>query len=284
MHRLLQKFAVSERRACALVGLARSAWRYCPLVIGNDEHSFRAEVIRLACQYGRYGYRTVAALMRNAGWQQASAQRVKRIWREEGLKVPAKQPARARLWLNNGNCVRLKPEHINHVWSYDFVSVRDAQGRPMRLLTLIDEFSRRCLGVACARRMGADQVIEHLAQVMVVHGLPNYIRSDNGPEFVAQRLRDWLKHLKVNTAYIAPGSPWENGYCESFNGTLRDELLNGESFYSIKEAQVIVDQWVTHYNTVRPHSSLGYQPPAPQAWLASQACAQNHPAQHVWMH
>jgi putative transposase len=138
--------------------------------------------------------------MRNAGWQQATTERVKRIWREEGLKVPAKQPARARLWLNDGSCVRLKPERTNHVCSYDFVSVRDARGKPMRLLTLIDEFSRRCLGVVCARRLGADQVIEHLANAMIAHGLPGYIRSDNGPQFVAQRLRDWLKHLKVDTA------------------------------------------------------------------------------------
>jgi transposase InsO family protein len=213
----------------------------------------------------------IAALMRNAGWMQATPDRVQRIWSEEGLKVPEKQPKRGRLWLNDGSCIRLRPERRNHVWSYDFVTVRDAAGRAIRMLTLIDEYTRECLAIHCARSIGADQVIEVLADVMLERGTPEHIRSDNGPEFIATELRQWLDDLEVKPLYIEPGSPWENGYCESFNGTLRDELLNGELFYGLKELQVIVGQWVRHYNTERPHSSLGYRPPAPQAWLRSQA-------------
>ena len=163
--------------------------------------------------------------MRNAGWQQATEDRSRRIWKEEGLKVRDKQPPRGRLWLNDGSCLRLRPESRNHVWSCDFVLVRDFHGRKIRMLTLIDEFSRRCLTVHCARHIVADEVIEQLAHAMIVHGIPEHIRSDNGPEFVAIRLRKWLASIGVKTAYFEPGSPWENGYCESFNGTLRNELL-----------------------------------------------------------
>jgi putative transposase len=260
---LMERFRTSERKACAMVGLSRTTWRYQPQE-REDDAPLRAEIIRLACMYGRYGYRMIAGLMRNAGWLMATPERVRRIWREEGLKVPDQQKPRGRLWLNDGSCLRLRPEHRNHVWSYDFVLVRDAYGRKIRMLTMIDEFSRQCLVVHCARHIGADEVIEQLANAMVVHGIPEYVRSDNGPEFVANRLRAWLAHVGVKTAYIDPGSPWENGYCESFNGTLRDNLLNGEIFFGVREAQALVNQWVEHYNTVRPHSSLGYKPPAPE--------------------
>ena len=246
-----------------MVGLSRATWRYQPL-IRNDEAPFRAEVIRLACMYGRYGYRMIAALMRNGGWQQASTERVRRIWREEGLKVPTDHQPRGRLWFNDNSCMRLRATHRNHVWSYDFVLIRDAYGRKIRMLTMIDEYSRTCLAVHCARHIGANEVIEQLATAMITHGIPEYIRSDNGPEFVAHRLRAWLNNIGVKTAYIEPGSPWENGYCESCNGTLRDNLLNGEIFYGVKEAQILVDRWVKHYNTERPHSAIGYKPPAPE--------------------
>jgi len=260
---LMERFKASERCACALVGLSRTARRYQPMV-RDDETPFRSEVIRLACIYGRYGHRMIAGLMRNAGWHQATPDRVRRIWREAGLKVPRQQKPRGRLWLNDGSCLRLRPEHRNHVWSYDFVLIRDAYGRKIRMLTMIDEFSRSCLAVHCARHIGANEVIEQLSSAMVVHGIPEHIRSDNGPEFVANRLREWLAEIGVKTAYITPGSPWEKGYCESLNGTLRDNLLNGEIFYGVKEAQALVDQWVAHYNTERPHSALGYKPPAPE--------------------
>ena len=187
-----------------------------------------------------------------------------RIWRREGLKVPRKQKPRGRLWLNDGSCIRLRPKRRNHVWSYDFVEAQTHDGRKLRLLTLIDEFTRECLAIKVARRINSFGVIEALADAMIVRGVPEYIRSDNGPEMTARVVRNWLAQVGAKTLYIEPGSPWENGYNESFNGKLRDELLNGEIFYSLKEAQVVIEQWRNHYNTVRPHSSLGYRPPAPQ--------------------
>jgi len=216
----------------------------------------------LASEYGRYGYRRVTALL-NAGAIEVGKDRVQRIWRREGLKVPKKQPKRGRLWLNDGSCIRLRPLYPNHVWSFDFVEARTNDGRRLRLMTLIDEFSRRCLAIRIARRINAIGVIETLADVMLFEGIPAYIRSDNGPEMIAKVLRQWLTGLGTKSLYIEPGSPWENGYCESFNGKLRDELLNGEIFYSLKEAQVVIEKWRVHYNTRRPHSALGYKPPAP---------------------
>jgi putative transposase len=189
--------------------------------------------------------------------------RVQRIWRREGLKVPQKQPKRSRLWLNDGSCIRLRPEHPNHVWSFDFVETQTHDGRRIRLMTLIDEFTRKCLAIRVARRINAIGVIETLADAMLFEGVPTFIRSDNGPEMVAKVLRQWLSGLGTKSLYIEPGSPWENGYCESFNGKLRDECLNGEIFYSLREAKVIIEQWRIHYNTRRPHSALGYRPPAP---------------------
>jgi len=189
--------------------------------------------------------------------------RVQRIWRREGLKVPKKQPRRSRLWLNDGSCIRLRPEYPNHVWSFDFVEAQTHGGRRLRLLTLIDEYRRKCLAIRVARRINAIGVIETLADAMLLEGIPVHIRSDNGPEMVAKVLRQWLRGLGTKSLYIEPGSPWENGYCESFNGKLRDELLNGEIFHSLREAQVVIEQWRVHYNTRRPHSALGYRPPAP---------------------
>ncbi|MBU3632014.1 IS3 family transposase [Polynucleobacter sp. AP-Feld-500C-C5] len=260
---LMDQHSISERTACSLVGLSRAAYRYMPLP-RDDEEPLRAEVIRMASTYGRYGYRLIASMMRNAGWGQATTAKVARIWRQEGLKIPQKQPPRGRLWLSDGSCMRLRATAPNHVWSYDFVFIRDAYGGKIRMLTMIDEYTRRCLTIFCARRIGSIQVIEQLANAMMIHGIPQYIRSDNGPEFIAKELRSWLSGIGVKTAYITPGSPWENGFCESFNGTFRDNLLDGEIFYSLKEAQIIVGEWVKHYNHVRPHSALGYRPPAPQ--------------------
>ena len=253
---------ISERRACAALGQHRSTQRKSAR--GRDnEAALTADIIELAKTYGRYGYRRVTALLRHAGWA-VNAKRVQRIWRREGLKVPHKQPKRGRLWLNDGSCVRLRAERPNHVWSYDFVEAQTHDGRKVRLMTLIDEFTRECLAIRVARRINSLCVLETMADVMLVRGIPEHIRSDNGPEMTAKIVRQWLASVGVQTLYIAPGSPWENGYCESFNGKLRDELLNGEIFYSLKEAQVVIEQWRKHYNTIRPHSSLGYRPPAPQ--------------------
>ncbi len=181
------------------------------------------------------------------------------------------------MWLGDGSCVRLRPERANHVWSYDFVQAMTHDGRALRILVVIDEYTRECLALRVERHLGSLQVIETLADVMLVRGIPEHIRSDNGPEFIAKELRKWLGKLGTKTLYIEPGSPWENGYCESFNGKLRDEFLNGEIFYSLKEAQILTERWRVEYNTRRPHSALGYRPPTPEAILReSQNIEQKH--------
>ena len=252
----------SERRICRALGIQRSSIRYIPEP-RSDEGRLRADIVRLAAQYGRYGYRRVTALLWQEGWK-ISPSRVERIWKQEGLKVPQKQPKRGRLWLHDGSCVRLRATHKNHVWSWDFVMDRTDDGRVIKILTLIDEYTKEALAVYPARRIRANDVIDIFADVMVERGVPEYIRSDNGPEMIAKVLRNWLARVGTKTAYIMPGSPWENGYCESFNGKLRNELLDGEIFYTLREAQVIIEQWRWHYNRIRPHSALGYRPPAPE--------------------
>jgi transposase InsO family protein len=193
--------------------------------------------------------------------------RVERIWRKEGLKVPQKQPKRKRLWLNDGSCIRLRSEYKDHVWSYDFVMARTTDGRTFRMLNIIDEYSRECLAILVKRRITSQDVIDRLFELFIFMGIPEHIRSDNGSEFTAKEVRKWLARLGVKTLYIEPGSPWENGYIESFNGKLRDELLNREIFTTLTEAKVLIEQWRKEYNHIRPHSSLGYQPPAPVAKL-----------------
>ena len=235
------------------------------MMVRVDEEALTQAIIALASEYGRYGYRRITWLLRDAGWA-VGTDRVQRIWRREGLKVPNKQRPRSRLWLNDGSCIRLRPERRNHVWSYDFVEAQTHDGRKVRLMPLIDEFTRECLAIRVARRINSLGVLETMADVMLVRGVPEHIRSDNGPEMTAKIVRHWLAQVGAKTLYIEPGSPWENGYCESFNGKLRDELLNGEIFYSLKEAKAVIGQWRSHYNAVRPHSSLGYRPPAPQAF------------------
>src|SRR5271169_3219963 len=259
-----EQHRLSERGACRLLGQWRGTQRYI-VTQREDEDALTRAIIQLASEYGRYGYRRITALLREAGWE-VGKDRVQRIWRREGLKVPQKQRPRGRLWLNDGSCVRLRPEHENHVCSYDFVSAWTHDGRTLRLLVLLDEYTRECLAIRVARRLGSNEVIEALAEVMLWRGIPENIRSDNGPEFVAKELRKWLANVGTGTLYIEPGSPWENGYCESFNGKLRDECLNGEIFYSLREAQIVIEKWRVEYNTRRPHSALGYRPPAPAAF------------------
>ncbi len=257
------KFSVSERFACRVLGQHRSTQRKTPK--GRpDEEALTTDIIRLASRYGRYGYRRITAMLRSEGWT-VNAKRVERIWRREGLKVPQKQPKRCRLWLNDGSCIRLRPEHPNHVWSYDFVEGRTHNGRKFRLLNIIDEFTRECLAIRIDRKLNSTDVIDALSDLFILRGVPGHVRSDNGPEFIAKGVREWIAAVGAKTAFIEPGSPWENGYCESFNSKLRDELLNSEIFYSLAEAKVIIEAWRRYYNTKRPHSSLGYKPPAPEA-------------------
>ena len=259
---------MSERRVCRVLEQPRSTQRQQPIRY-DGEAALREQIVRLACQYGRYGYRRITALLRNDGWR-VNHKCVERIWRQEGLKVPRKQPKRKRLWLNDGSCIRRRPEYPNHVWSYDFVADRTRNGKPLRMLTLIDEYTRESLAIKVDRALKAYDVIEQLAELFIERGTPDYIRSDNGAEFTADVVRGWLGRLGVKTLFIEPGSPWENGYIESFNGKLRDELLNGEIFDTVIEARIIIERWRKEYNTIRPHSSLGYLPPAPETILPFQ--------------
>lgn len=253
---------MSQRRACRVLNQPRSTQRRVRHVPA-DEPPLVKRIIQLASDYGRYGYRRVTALLRGEGWL-VNHKRVQRLWRREGLKVPQKQPKRRRLWLADGSCVRLRPTHKNHVWSYDFVADRTSDGRAFRMLTLIDEHSRECLAIDVARRLTSEDVLERLSDLFVRRGVPVYLRSDNGSEFTATKVRDWLARVGVTTLFIEPGSPWENGYVESFNGKLRDELLAREQFDTLLEAKVLIERWRRDYNTRRPHSSLGYRPPAPE--------------------
>lgn len=262
MKHVQSMLGASERRACRVLKQPRSTQRR-QLVVRNDESPLTRAVIDLATEYGRYGYRRVGALLRLQGWQ-VNHKRIERIWRREGLKVPQKQPKRARLWLNDGSCIRLRATHPNHVWSYDFVMDRTHEGKAYRMLTLIDEYTHECLAIEVKRKLNSIDVLDCLGRLFMSRAVPEHIRSDNGAEFTAIIVREWLSAAKVKTLFIEPGSPWENGYNESFNGKLRDELLNGEIFYTLHEAQIMIENWRIHYNTIRPHSSLNYRPPAPQ--------------------
>ena len=259
---------VSERKACRVLGQARSTQRINEKKRA-DEEALTNEIIKLTKDYGRYGYRRITALLKNKGWK-VNHKRVERIWRTEGLKVPQKQPKRKRLWLNDGSCIRLKPEYKNHVWSYDFVFERTSDGKAMRMLNIIDEYTRECLAIHVERQIKSSEVLYKLSELFITHGVPDYIRSDNGSEFTTIVLRKWLRRIGVKTAYIEPGSPWENGYIESFNGKLRDELLNGEIFDTILEAKVLTERWRQEYNKIRPHSSLNFLPPVPEVILLHQ--------------
>jgi putative transposase len=260
-------FNISERRACKIIWQPRATQKYIKKKNIKKEY-FRPLVIAKAVLYGRYGYRQVTNLLNNEG-HEVGKDLVYKIWREEGLKVPGKQPKKRRLYLADGSCVRLRPEYKNHVWSYDFVQDRTHNGRSYKILNIIDEHSKECLMSLVRRRINSQDVILTLSELFLKHGIPEHIRSDNGPEFIAKKLVSWLKKLDVKPLFIQPGSPWENGHCESFNGKMRYELLNGEIFYTLKEAQVIIERWRHHYNTVRPHSSLGGKPPAPETFQPS---------------
>lgn len=259
-----KELGFSERRICKVISVHRSSFRYKP--VSREFHKLlRARVVDLASEYGRYGYKQITGILNMEGWD-VGKDRVFTIWRQEGLKVPQKQPKRARLWLADGSCIRQRAEYVNHVWSYDFVSEETNDRRKFKVLNVVDEFSRECLLTLVARRIRATDVIMALADLFLQKGIPKHIRSDNGPEFIAKKLRSWLGTLEVQPLYIQPGSPWENGFIESFNGKMRYELLNGEIFFSLLEAKVIIEKWRKHYNTKRPHSSLGYRPPAPEVF------------------
>ncbi len=263
-----------------MLGQHRSTQRRIPTG-PDDEERLTADIVELARQYGRHGYRKIAELLRTTAGLVVNDKRVERIWRREGLKVPAKQPKRSRLWLADGSCLRLRAERPNHVWSYDFVEDRTHEGRKYRMLNIIDEFTHECLAIRIDRKLKSVDVIDVLSDLFILRGVPERLRSDNGPEFVAKAVQDWIAAVGAKAAYIAPGSPWENGFVESFNARLRDELLDGEIFYSLAEARIVVESWRRHYNAKRPHASLGYKPPAPEVFIpafAARAASQSRPA------
>ena len=263
-----------------MLGQHRSTQRRVPTG-PDDEERLTADIVELARRHGRLGYRKIAEMLRStAGWI-VNDKRVERIWRREGLKVPAKQSKQGRIWLADGSCIRLRAERPNHVWSYDFVEDRTHKGRKYRMLNLIDEFTHECLAIRVDRKLKSVDVIDVLSDQFILRGVPEHIRSDNGPEFVAKAVQDWIGAVGAKTAYIERGSPWENGFIESFNARLRDELLDGEIFYSLAEARIVIESWRRHYNTERPHGSLGYKPPAPEVFIpafAARASLQPRPA------
>ena len=242
----------------------RSTKRYKPVVLPQDE-AIVTEVIETACNWGYVGYRMVTGIInikrRFENKKPVNHKRVERIWREEGLKLPKKQQKRVRLFLNDGSCVRLRPERPNHVWSYDFMEDRTMDGRKLRFLNIIDEYRHLCIASIPRRSWRKSDLLEALADAMMEHGVPEYIRSDNGPEFTAKAVREWLSGSGVLPTYIEPGSPWENGFIESFNARMRLEFLNGELFGNLYEAQVLTARWRRRYNAERPHSSLGGRAP-----------------------
>ena len=266
MEGVCQTLGVSERRACRVLRQYRSTQWHRTLT-PQDEPRLVTRTLQLAGEYGRYGYRRITALLRREGWR-VNHKRVERIWRQEGLKVPKKQPRKGRLWLNDGSCLRLRPCWRDHVWAYDFVADRTRDGRPLKMLTVVDEYTRECLAIDVERRADSMRVLERLAALFVERGVPDYLRSDNGSEFTARLVRNWLERVGIKTLFIEPGSPWENGYVESLNGKFRDEFLNGEIFYTLREAKVLMEGWRREYNKVRPHSALGLPAASPGNDLA----------------
>jgi putative transposase len=258
---LREAFGVSERRACRVLGQPRSTQRQQPKKAKEGEERLVARMLELVRLHPRYGYRRVWALLRREGWR-VNRKRVHRLWRQQGLKVPRKQRKKRRLGSSANSCVRRPAEYQGHVWAWDFLHDRTADGGPLKWFTLVDEYTRECLALEVRRGMTAKAVGVVLAEVVRGRGAPAHVRSDNGPEFIAKAIRAWMSAAGLETLYIAPGAPWENGYAESFNSKVRDELLNAEEFTSLLEAEVLGKAWEQEYNHVRPHSSLGYRTPA----------------------
>lgn len=254
---------VSQRRACRVLSQPRSTQRYCPR-LADDEQALIARMHQLVSRHPRYGYRRIWALLRREGWR-VNRKRIWRLWKREGFKVPLKQRKKRRLGTSDNSCLRRSAQHKNEVWAWDFIYDRDTQGCSLKWLSLVDEYTRECLLLEVDRSIKACDVVELVSEVMLIRGNPKYIRSDNGPEFIATALRKFLGSIHVDTLYVEPGSPWENGYAESFQSRLRDELLNAEEFNGIRDAKALAATWKNDYNHRRPHSSLGYQTPAEYA-------------------
>ena len=264
-----QAGGVSERRACRVLGQARGTQRYVAKV-KDDERALVKRMHELVRRWPRFGYRRIQALLWREGFK-VNRKRVYRLWRREGFKVPQKQRKKRRLGVSENGIVRRRAAGSNDVWCWDFVHDRDEKGRPLRWLSIEDEFTREGLALEVERSFKASGVIDVLAELLLIRGVPRYVRSDNGPEFIAQVLRQFLGRAGVNTLYIEPGAPWQNGYAESFHSRLRDELLDSERFADLREAKALSAQWKNDYNHRRPHSALGYQTPAEFAASRGQA-------------
>ena len=260
MGELQDSFAVSERRACKVLDQPRSSQRYAAKV-RDDEPRLISRMLKLVRQFPRYGYRFITAKLRQEGFA-VNAKRVYRLWRREGLKVQQKKHKKRRLGTSENGCHRRKAERMNDVWAWDFVFDRTSSGTPLKWLSIVDEYTRECLCLKVDRSITSEDVLDTLAELFAIRGVPRHIRSDNGPEFVAQAIGRWLKQLDVEALYIEPGSPWENGYAESFHSRLRDEFLSLEVFENLAEARRLTSAWRAEYNERRPHSSLGYRTPA----------------------
>ena len=258
-----QKLNTSERRTCFVLGLSSSSLRYQAKPTRDDE--LRLAMIRFAKQYGRYGYRKVTALLRMEGWR-VNHKKIERLWGQEGLQLPYRHKKRRRLYHQNSSVIRLRPTYSNHIWAIDFVYDKLSNGRSYKMLTVLDEYPREALCVAVRPKMNAHDVLDALHPLLMKHGKPAFIHSDNGPEFISMHLQDWLKRVGIQPLQIYLGSPWENRYNERLNGTLRRKVLNAEWFHTTKQAQVVINAWLRQYNQIRPHHALGMSPPAPKPY------------------
>jgi transposase InsO family protein len=270
---LQRVLGISQRLACRIVGQHRSAQRHQPTEPDRDR-VLREQLRQLSRAYPRWGYRRAHAQLCGQGWL-VNRKAIQRLWREEGLRVPARRRKRQRLGVSTTPADRLVAEHPDHVWALDYQFDQTQDGRRLKLLNVVDEHTREALAIAVDRRIDADATVEVLDRLVSERGsTPGFIRCDNGPELTANALRDWCRFNQAGTSYIEPGSPWQNPYIESFGGRLRDELLGVEAFTNLLEAQVLVEDWRIAYNTLRPHSALGYLTPTDyaNAWIT------NHPA------
>ena len=245
------------------MGVSRSTQQYQAKAQDRNEEALRLAMIRLAKQYGRYGYRKIAQLLNVEGWR-VNHKKIERLWRAEGLQLPERHKKRKRLYHKDSSVIRLRPHHPNHIWSIDFVHDKLSNGRSYKMLTVLDEYTRQALCVEVRSSMGAQDVLDALYPLLLKHGKPKHIRSDNGKEFVANALQEWLVKLDIKPIQIFPGSPWENGYNERFNGTLRNEILNAEWLHTVRQAQTAINIWLRQYNHIRPHHALNMRPPVPE--------------------
>ena len=248
----------SVRRACHYLGLHRSTYRYRPRQPLPQQIQLYQRIVALSWHYPRYGYRRIRALLAQEGWS-VSRKQVQRIRRKEGLKVRPKPQRLHRQGVSTG--LPTQATHRNHVWTWDFIFDRTDKGSTLKMLTMLDEYTRQCLAIRVERQIRSDQVLATLWQAMMQYGIPQHIRSDNGTEFIAGKIQRWLRENQIKTLYIEPGSPWQNGYIESFHSRFRDECLNREWLLNLREARVVIEDWRLHYNTERPHSRLGYLSP-----------------------